>query len=194
MGLRGGGFHGQRPELGAVQHAPLHLAEDSQGRAVLEQPVTVDTIRMRRLPCSLKETMKKLAFAVSLVAVGILVLGIAHAQGRAKTVVDAEWVIKANEAHSEAFTTAQQVTLQVTVKGTKNADKGFRVRVVNAEDVTSCRVKGGTCRELPAWKQEAMKAFTKMDKIPPGKWALLVENDQNIVKSMIVHVVVSVKE
>lgn len=138
--------------------------------------------------------MKKLALAVSFVAVGIFVLGIAHAQGNAKTVVDAEWIIKAHEARSEVFTIKQQAILQADIKGTKNADKGFRVRVINAEDVTSCRVKGGTCRELPAWKQEAMKAFTKMDKIPPGKWALLVENDQNIVKSMIVHVVVSVKE
>jgi hypothetical protein len=140
--------------------------------------------------------MKKLlAFTVSFVAVGIFALGIAHAQGNAKTVVDAEWVIKTHEARSEAFTTTkQQSTLQVDVKGKKNADKGFRVRVVNAEDVTSCRVNGGTCRELPAWKQEATRAFTKADMIPPGKWALLVENDQNVVRRMIVHVFVSLKE
>ena len=34
--------HGQRLELGAVEHAPLHLALDAQGRAVLEQPGRVD--------------------------------------------------------------------------------------------------------------------------------------------------------
>ena len=37
-----GCFHGQWLELSAIEHAPLHLAEDTQGRAVFEQPGRVD--------------------------------------------------------------------------------------------------------------------------------------------------------
>jgi len=68
------------------------------------------------------------------------------------------------------------------------------VRMVNAEDVTSCRVVGGTCRELPVWRQEGTKAFSQTNLIPPGNWELLVENNLNILKRMTVRVFVAAKE
>ena len=60
--------------------------------------------------------------------------------------------------------------------------------------VISCRVTGGTCRELPPWKQDVTKALTKSSQIPLGNWAFLVENYQNIINKMTVRVFVSVKE
>lgn len=138
--------------------------------------------------------MKKLALAVSLVVAGIftLALNVAHAQDR--VLVNAEWVIQARGAHAEAISVNRPLIVHVAIAGVKNADKGFRVRMVNAEDVTSCRVVGGTCRELPEWRQEATKAFTQTNKIPPGNWALLVENNLNILKRMTVRAFVAVKE
>jgi gamma-glutamylcysteine synthetase len=140
--------------------------------------------------------MKRLAFAVPFFVVGIFAFApaVARAQENARTIVNAEWVVEAQGAHSEAFSVKQQSTLKASVKAVKNADKGFRVRVVNAEDVISCRVTGGNCRELPAWKQDVAKALTKSSQIPPGNWAFLVENYQNIIKKMTVRVFVSVKE
>jgi len=140
--------------------------------------------------------MKKLAFALSFFVAGILAFApaVARAQENARNIVNAEWVVEAQAAHSEAFSVKQQSTLKAGVKAVKNADKGFRVRVVNAEDVISCRVTGGTCRELPSWKQDVKKAFTKSGQIPPGNWAFLVENYQNIINKMTVRVFVSVKE
>jgi hypothetical protein len=38
------------------------------------------------------------------------------------------------------------------------------------------------------------KALTKSSQIPPGNWAFLVENYQNIINKMTVRVFVSVKE
>ena len=121
----------------------------------------------------------KLALSFVVVGVFALALGTARAQ-EAKTIVNAEWVIEANGAHAEPFSINWPLTLHVAVAGVKNANKGFRLRIVNAEDVTSCRVVGGTCRELSAWRQEATKSFTRTDNIPPGNWALLVENNLNI--------------
>jgi hypothetical protein len=60
--------------------------------------------------------------------------------------------------------------------------------------VISCRVTGGTCRELPPWKQDVTKALTKSSQIPLGNWAFLVENYQNIINEMTVRAFVSVKE
>jgi len=48
------------------------------------------------------------------------------------------------------------------------------VRVVNAEDVISCRVTGGTCRELPSWKQDVRKPSRSRARFR-GNWAFLVE-------------------
>jgi hypothetical protein len=41
-GLRPVRWYGQRPEFVAVEHPPLHLVLDTQGRTVLEQPGGVD--------------------------------------------------------------------------------------------------------------------------------------------------------
>ena len=45
---RGGCFRGQGAELGAVEHAPLHLADNAQGRAILDQPGGVDNPLAKR--------------------------------------------------------------------------------------------------------------------------------------------------
>jgi hypothetical protein len=138
--------------------------------------------------------MKKLALAVLFVVAGIftLALGVAHAQDR--VLVNAEWVIEARGGHAEAISINRPLSVHVAIAGVKNADKGFMVRMVNAEDVTSCRVVGGTCRELPVWRQEGTKAFSQTNLIPPGNWALLVENNLNILKRMTVRVFVAAKE
>jgi hypothetical protein len=138
--------------------------------------------------------MKKLVLAVSLVVAGIftLALSVAHAQDR--VLINAEWVIEARGAHSEVISVNRPLIVHVAIAGVKNADKGFMVRMVNAEDVTSCRVVGGTYRELPTWRQEGTKAFSQTNLIPPGNWALLVENNLNILKRMTVRAFVTLKE
>jgi hypothetical protein len=55
-------------------------------------------------------------------------------------------------------------------------------------------VVGGTYRELPTWRQEGTKAFSQTNLIPPGNWALLVENNLNILKRMTVRAFVTLKE
>jgi hypothetical protein len=114
-----------------------------------------------------------------------------RAQGNTKVLVDAEWVIAAGSYQAEEFSTSG-ATFQAKVAGLKHTDKGFRVRVVNAEDVTSCTVKGGTCRELASWTQPRTAAFTNTDQIPSGRWAFLVENSENILNKMTVSVYLAV--
>jgi len=69
--------------------------------------------------------MKKLAFAVSFFVAGIFAFApaVARAQENARTIVNAEWVVEAQAAHSEAFSVKQQSTLKAGVKAVKNADK-----------------------------------------------------------------------
>ena len=125
--------------------------------------------------------------AVSLLTIGILAFAprMIHAQGGPKTLVNAEWVIKHGEGYFETFS-SDGATFQASVAGVKNADIGFRVRVVNAQDAKSCTVEGGTCRELTSWTQPRTRAFTQTAIIPPGHWAFLVENSENIFKTMTV--------
>ena len=131
-------------------------------------------------------SVRRLVLAVTLLTIGMAFAPrVIRAQEGPKTLVNAEWVIKHGEGYFEAFS-SDGATFQASVAGVKNADKGFRVRVVNAQDVKSCTVAGGTCRELPSWRQPRTYAFTQTAKIPPGQWAFLVENSENIFKTMTV--------
>jgi hypothetical protein len=140
--------------------------------------------------------MNMLAFAVLSFLVGVFafVPMRVRAQVNERTIVDTTWTVEAHGAHVEAFSVKQHATLLAAVKGLRSADKGFRVRVVNGEDVTSCYIKGGTCRELPFWTQDATRAFSRTDRIPPGNWAFLVENPENTSQRMTVRAFMSVNE
>jgi len=132
--------------------------------------------------------MKKFALTLSVLALTAftVVPRSIHAES-GTTIVDSEWVVKAGEGFFEKLTT-KGGSFQASVSPVKNADKGFRVRVVNADDVMSCMVKGGTCRELLSWRQPRTRAFTQTENIPSGDWAFLVENSENLFKTMTVHV------
>lgn len=117
-----------------------------------------------------------------------LVLAAGSALAQPQELVNAEWAIPANNAHWEVVSIYRPAILRAEVMGLKNAAKGLRVRVVNAEDVTSCRVRGGTCRDLPNWRHPGEVSFSQTDRIPPGQWAFLVENSYNIFKGAIVRV------
>src|SRR5713226_3279191 len=117
-----------------------------------------------------------------------LIAATAPALAEPRDLVNAEWVIPANGTQYEEFTAVRELTLRAEVTGVKNTDKGFRVRVVNSEDVTSCRVKGGTCRELAGWRHPSGTSFTQTDKIPPGRWAFMVENAMNLFKGATIRV------
>jgi len=119
----------------------------------------------------------------------------AHAQSNERTIVDATWAVEAHRAHIEAFSVKRHATLLAAIRGVKGADRGFRVRLVNAQDVISCGMRGGTCRELPFWTQDATKAhFLRTDRIPPGNWAFLVEPREDAFKRMTVRVFMSVSD
>lgn len=140
--------------------------------------------------------MNMLAFAVLSFLVGVFALVPirARAQVNERTIVDTTWIIEAHGAHIEVFSVKQHATLLAAVKGLRSADKGFRVRVVNGEDATSCCTKGGTCRELPFWTQDATRAFSRTDRIPPGNWAFLVESPENTSQRMTVRAFMSMNE
>jgi hypothetical protein len=110
-----------------------------------------------------------------------------------KELVNADWVIAARTSHMETFTANRELTLTAEVVGVKNTAKGFGVRVVNADDVTSCRVQGGTCRALAEWGHPSESRFTHTGKIPAGRWAFMVENNQNIFERATVHVQLSIE-
>jgi hypothetical protein len=115
------------------------------------------------------------------------------AQSNERTIVDATWAVEAHGAHAEAFSVKRHATLLAAIRGLKGADMGFRVRLVNAEDVASCRMRGGACRELPFWTQDTTKAhLLRTDRVPPGKWAFLIEPRENALKRMTVRVFMSV--
>jgi hypothetical protein len=119
----------------------------------------------------------------------------AHAQSNERTIVDGTWAVEAHRAHVEAFSVKRNATLLAAIRGLKGPAMGFRVRLVNAEDVISCGIRGGTCRELPFWTQDATKAhFLRTDRIPPGNWAFLVEPREDAFKRMTVRVFMSVSD
>jgi len=139
----------------------------------------------------------RFALAVLSFVLGLLTIATcsAHAQSDERTIVDTTLDVEAHGAHVEAFSVKRHATLLAAIKGLKGADMGFRVRLVNAEDVVSCGRRGGTCRELPFWTQNATKArFLRTDRIPPGNWAFLIEPRENTFKRMTVRVFMSVSD
>jgi hypothetical protein len=139
----------------------------------------------------------RLALAVLSFVLGIFTTATSssHAQSNERTIVDGTWAVDAHRAHVEVFSVKRNATLLAAIRGLKGAAMGFRVRLVNAEDVSSCGIRGGTCRELPFWTQDATKAhFLRTDRIPPGNWAFRVEPREDGFKRMTVRVFMSVSD
>jgi hypothetical protein len=90
---------------------------------------------------------------------------------------NSEWVIAAQSAAFQAFVVRGEQTLSASVRGQQHTRKGFGVRLVNEDDVVTCRIQGGTCRTL--WSRHNTHGFVWRDKVPPGRWAFLVENYEN---------------
>jgi hypothetical protein len=139
----------------------------------------------------------RFALAVLSFVLGIVTTATSSAdtQSSERTVVDGTWAVEAHRVHVEAFSVKRNATLLAAIRGLKGTAMGFRVRLVNAEDVSSCGIRGGTCRELPFWTQDATKAhFLRTDRIPPGNWAFLVEPREDAFKRMTVRVFMSVSD
>jgi hypothetical protein len=140
---------------------------------------------------------RRFALAVLSLALGMFTIATsrAYAQSNERTIVDSTWAIEGHGAHVEAFSVKRHATLLAAIRGLKGTEAGFRVRLVNAEDVISCGIRGGACRELPFWTQDATKAhFLRTDRVPPGNWAFLLEPRENAPKRMTVRVFMSVSD
>ena len=124
---------------------------------------------------------------------GVLALVFVSSVAFARDVVDSQWVIASGSAQWESFKLAAPTEVSASVNGVQDTAKGFRVRLVNAEDARSCGVAGGTCRELSSWRQPRTTGFTHTETVPAGEWAFLVENSENLLKRMTVQVKLSVK-
>lgn len=125
--------------------------------------------------------MKKLALlAVPLMSV------IAFAEP--KTLVDDEWVISAGASQGKVVTVTGAKPLKVVVEGLQDTKKGFTVRVLPETVWNDFIAKKLTKKGLADYEHGVQVMYRKTHKLEAGNWAVVVENSENMLKSMSVRV------
>jgi hypothetical protein len=125
--------------------------------------------------------MKKLAFAAAF----LLSL---NAAAESKTLVNDEWVIKPNAIQGRVITLGGDKPLKVIVEGLQDTKKGFTVRILPEKIWNDYVAKKVTAKGLDDYIHGVQVVYRKTHKLEKGNWAVVVENTQNMLKSMSVRV------
>jgi hypothetical protein len=107
----------------------------------------------------------------------------------ATDMVNEDWVLKAKETHSFSFTVPVSTPVRVDLTPVSHADKGVTMRIVPAEDFDACRgAAQGQCRSRGEFDGFAVRSFSHVGTLPPGRWTFFVTNTENILERATVHV------
>jgi hypothetical protein len=111
-----------------------------------------------------------------------------------QTLVDEDAAIEAHSFHAWTFSLSAAAPVQLTTEGKKNVDKGFDVHVMSKAD---CDTYAAGYRSKPRPTVQPIAAFEGLQVVTSvphtgtlaaGNWCAVVENAENLVNGMIVHV------
>ncbi|WP_163787469.1 hypothetical protein [Myxococcus vastator] len=114
----------------------------------------------------------------------------AHAAGlfaKTQVIVDEEIAISNRGSQMRGFKLSRKATLQVSVKGTKNTDKGFDVYLMTTDNYEKFKA-GKEFKHFPAFQGLKITGATNTEDIPTGDYVLVIHNKYNLLKGMIVQV------
>lgn len=105
-----------------------------------------------------------------------------------KTLVNDEWVIKPGVTKGEVISLGGDKPLRVIVEGLQDAKKGFTVRVLPEKVWNDYVAKKVTAKGLTDYVHGVQVMYRKTHKLEKGNWAVVVENSENMLKSISVRV------
>lgn len=76
--------------------------------------------------------------------------------------------------------------IQVSADGKTHADKGFTVYVMSADELDHFRSRA-TFHHISEFQGLKVRSFSHTATIPTGAWTVVVQNSENIINTMVVH-------
>ena len=104
-----------------------------------------------------------------------------------RLVTDEEFVIPAGGWQSRSFILPIACPVRLTVEGVKDAAKGFTVYVIRTYEEDIFRRKGAF-HYLPSFYGSKTTSFSHTEDLPQGDWTVIVQNTESPLRSMTVHV------
>jgi hypothetical protein len=99
---------------------------------------------------------------------------------------DEELAVSAAGAQMRSFTLPSPRPISVEVRGVKNSDKGFMVYVMEESEWEN--FKTGKFRHVPEFEGLKIRSSEHTGALPAGSWAVVVQNSENILNTMVVQV------
>ena len=118
--------------------------------------------------------------------------GIGNLVGRAvrspQVVANEEIAIPASGAQMRGFTLSSPAPVSVEVQGRKNTDKGFMVYVMPSDEWEKFKGGAGTFQQMSEFHGLDVRSFEHTGTLPAGSWAVVVQNSQNFMNTMVVQI------
>ena len=102
-------------------------------------------------------------------------------------VLDEEFVVPSGGWQSREFRLPGVRPVRLNVQGVKDTAKGFTVYVMRTSEEDNFKANAAF-RHLPSFQGLKVTSFTHTEDLPPGDWAVIVQNTENLLRSMTVRV------
>lgn len=106
-------------------------------------------------------------------------------------VTDEDFVVSAGGAQMRGFTIPSTRPVKVSVEGKQDTAKGFNVYVMEDSDWTKFKAEQ-RFEYVPSLSSLKTRSYAKTKTLPAGSWCVVVQNSENILNDMTVHVQVVV--
>jgi hypothetical protein len=104
-----------------------------------------------------------------------------------QVLVEEEFAVNSSGTQVRTFTLAASRRIELKVEGVKDAAKGFMVYVMKSEEVPKFTQKQAF-RSVPGFDGVKVRSFAHTEALPAGSWSAVIQNSENILKTMIVRV------
>ncbi|HEX4422776.1 MAG TPA: hypothetical protein VH165_32900 [Kofleriaceae bacterium] len=111
---------------------------------------------------------------------------VARALSNPQVLYDEELAVGQGGWQSRGFTLPTARPIQVVAEGRRNTDKGFTVYVMKTDELEHFRSRV-TFQHIPALQGLKIRSFTSTATLPAGAWTVVVQNSENLLRTMVVH-------
>lgn len=111
---------------------------------------------------------------------------LARVVARPQVIVDEEVAIGAHGWQSRGFTLPSARPIQVIADGKTHADKGFTVYVMSSDELDHFRNRA-TFHHISELQGLKIRSFSQTARLAAGAWTVVVQNSENIINTMVVH-------
>jgi hypothetical protein len=112
----------------------------------------------------------------------------------AEPICDDAWTIRPHQLQAQSFALTKEATVTISLAGVKNAEKGFAVHIVPADLWDSFRAGHATFKAIQDASTEHARFVNRSSQLKAGRWAVIVENDQNVIEQITVHARIAIED